>query len=171
VPPTVLSVPAPDSKVLAEKAAYLIRTFDRPLRVCAMVRNQGEPGGGPFWVRAKDGALRPQIVETAQVDMGSSAQRKIVEAATHFNPVDMVCSLRDSHGALHKLQDFLDPETCFISTKSKDGKTLKALELPGLWNGSMAFWNTVFVEMPVESFNPAKTVNDLLRPGHQAASD
>lgn len=167
VPPEAMRQPAADSPALAEKAAYLIKTLDRPLRVCAMVKNQGEPGGGPFWVKAKDGSMRAQIVETAQVDMGSSQQRKILEAATHFNPVDLVCALRNAKGELYKLQDFVDPDAYFITGKSKDGKTLKALELPGLWNGSMAFWNTVFVEMPVETFNPVKTVNDLLRPSHQ----
>jgi hypothetical protein len=171
VPPESLRGPAADAQALAVKAAYLIRTLDRPLRVCAMVKNQGEPGGGPFWVRGKDGTLRAQIVEAAQVDMGSSAQRKILEAATHFNPVDLVCALRDERGDLFKLQDFVDPEAYFVSVKSKDGKAVKALELPGLWNGSMAFWNTVFVETPVETFNPVKTVNDLLRPGHQAAGE
>jgi hypothetical protein len=157
-----------DAAGRAAMAAYLIKVLDRPLRICGMVRNQGEPGGGPFWVRAKDGTLRPQIVESAQVDSSVSAQRKIVETATHFNPVDLVCALRDPQGGLYKLQDFVDPEAYFITAKSKDGKTLKALELPGLWNGAMAFWNTVFVEMPVETFNPVKTVNDLLRPNHQA---
>jgi hypothetical protein len=169
VPPESMRGADGDAEARAAKAAYLIKVLDRPLRVCAMVRNQGEPGGGPFWVRAKDGTLRPQIVESAQVDTGVSAQRKIVESATHFNPVDLVCALRDPEGGLYKLQDFVDPEAYFITSKSKDGKTLKALELPGLWNGSMAFWNTVFVEVPVETFNPVKTVNDLLRPNHQAA--
>jgi hypothetical protein len=118
-------------------------------------------------VRAPDGSLRAQIVETAQVEMNVSKQRKIMESATHFNPVDLVCALRNPQGELYKLQDFVDRDACFITTKSKDGNTLKALELPGLWNGSMAFWNTVFVEMPIETFNPVKTVNDLLRPNHQ----
>jgi hypothetical protein len=165
--PDPIREPAADAKALADKTAYLIKALDRPLRVCAMVKNQGEPGGGPFWVRAKDGSLRAQIVESAQVDLGSSQQRKIMESATHFNPVDLVCGLRDGKGELYKLQDFVDPETYFITSKSKDGKTVKALELPGLWNGSMAFWNTVFVEVPVETFNPVKIVNDLLRPNHQ----
>lgn len=165
--PETLRAPARESKALEEKRDFLLKTLDRPLRVCAMVRNQGEPGGGPFWVRHKDGSMRMQIVEQAQVDMKDAQQRKITEAATHFNPVDMVCCLRDERGQLHKLQDFVDPDTYLVSTKSKDGKPLKALELPGLWNGSMAFWNTAFVEVPVEAFNPAKTVNDLLRPAHQ----
>jgi len=149
-----------------ERVARLIRLFDRPLRICAMVENQGEPGGGPFWVRYADG-LRPQIVEAAQMDKDDAGQRAIAESATHFNPVDMVCGLRDERGEAYRLKDFVDAEACFISSKSKDGKILKALELPGLWNGSMAFWNTIFVEAPVETFNPVKTVNDLLRPGHQ----
>jgi uncharacterized protein DUF4301 len=166
-PPEALRPPATDAQSLAAKAAYVIKALDRPLRVCAMVKNQGEPGGGPFWVRSKDGGLRPQIVESAQVDPGSSQQRKIMEASTHFNPVDLVCGLRNGKGEQYKLQDFVDTEAYFITAKSKDGKTVKALELPGLWNGSMAYWNTIFVEVPVETFNPVKTVNDLLRPNHQ----
>lgn len=168
VPPDAMRAYASDANAVAEKAVYLIKTLDRPLRVCAMVKNQGEPGGGPFWVKSRDGSMRPQIVETAQVEMGASQQRKIVESATHFNPVDLVCGIRNGQGELFKLQDFVDPEACFVTSKSKDGKTLKALELPGLWNGSMAFWNTVFVEMAIETFNPVKTVNDLLRPNHQS---
>jgi hypothetical protein len=163
-----LGIALPEGLDAAEKAPFLLKTLDRPLRVCAMVRNQGEPGGGPFWVRYPDGALRLQIVEAAQVDPASSQQRKIAEAATHFNPVDLVCGLRNHRGELFKLQDYVDTDAFFITSKSKDGKTLKALELPGLWNGSMAFWNTVFVETPVETFNPVKTVNDLLRPSHRA---
>ena len=165
--PETLRAPAADAQALAAKAAFVIKALDRPLRVCAMVKNQGEPGGGPFWVRGKDGGLRPQIVESAQVDPGSSQQRKIMESATHFNPVDLVCGLRNGEGGQYKLQDFVDTEAYFITAKSKDGKTVKALELPGLWNGSMAYWNTIFVEVPVETFNPVKTVNDLLRPNHQ----
>src|SRR5690606_32049479 len=167
--PETKRAPAGDSRSAAEKTAFLIRILDRPLRVCAMVKNQGEPGGGPFWVVGKDGTLRPQIGESAQVDTGAAAQRKILESSTHFNPVDLVCGLRDEGGELFKLQDFVDPDAFFITTKAKDGKTVKALELPGLWNGSMAFWNTVFVEAPVSTFNPVKTVNDLLRPNHQGA--
>jgi hypothetical protein len=166
-PPEAMRAPAADAQALAAKAAFVIKALDRPLRVCAMVKNQGEPGGGPFWVRAKDGGLRPQIVESAQVDLGSSQQRKIMESATHFNPVDLVCGLRNGEGEQYKLQDFVDTDAYFITAKSKDGKTVKALELPGLWNGSMAYWNTIFVEVPVETFNPVKTVNDLLRPNHQ----
>jgi hypothetical protein len=157
-----------DAAAAEEKRAFLIKTLDRPLRVCAMVKNQGEPGGGPFWVRGKDGALRLQIVETAQIETGNSQQRKILESSSHFNPTDLVCGLRNSRGELFKLQDFVDPDAYFIAVKSKDGKAIKALELPGLWNGSMAYWNTAFIEVPVEIFNPVKTVNDLLRPRHQS---
>jgi hypothetical protein len=106
-------------------------------------------------------------VESAQVDTTQAAQRRILESSTHFNPVDIACALRDLDGTPYKLQDFVDPEACLISEKSKDGKPLKALEVPGLWNGSMAFWNTAFVEMPLETFNPVKTVNDLLRENHR----
>jgi hypothetical protein len=167
LPPEPLRAPAGDGDALAAKIAWLSRTFARPLRVCAMVRNTGEPGGGPFWVRYPDGGLRLQIVETAQVDLSQSSQRKILESATHFNPVDMACSLRGPDGLPYKLQDFVDASAGLITEKSKDGKPLKALELPGLWNGSMAYWNTAFVEAPLETFNPVKTVNDLLREIHR----
>ncbi|MEO7426940.1 MAG: DUF4301 family protein [Fibrobacteria bacterium] len=166
-PPESMRAHPNDAAGRESKLRYLLDALDRPLRVCAMVRNQGEPGGGPFWVRGRDGTLRPQIVESAQVDAGNSGQRAIAASATHFNPVDLVCALRDFQGKAYALQDFVDAEACFTTTKSKDGKTLRALELPGLWNGSMAEWNTVFVEVPVETFNPVKTVNDLLRPNHQ----
>jgi len=167
LPPTPLQAPPGNAEAAAAKAAWLARAFARPLRVCAMVRNTGEPGGGPFWVRHPDGSLRPQIVETAQVDLSQSAQRKILESATHFNPVDIACALRNPDGQPYQLLDFVDSSTALITEKSKDGKPLKALELPGLWNGSMAYWNTVFVEAPLETFNPVKTVNDLLRENHR----
>jgi hypothetical protein len=165
-PESLRATPVDAAAVLA-KSAWLLRAFARPLRVCAMVKNAGEPGGGPFWVRHADGSLRPQIVESAQVDISQPAQRRILEAATHFNPVDMAVALRDMDGSPYKLQDFVDQEACLISEKSKDGKPLKALEVPGLWNGSMAFWNTAFVEAALETFNPVKTVNDLLRENHR----
>ena len=165
-PESLRAAPA-DAGAVAAKAAWLLRAFARPLRVCAMVRNAGEPGGGPFWVSHPDGSVRPQIVESAQVDLSQSAQRRILESATHFNPVDMAVALRDLDGSPYKLQDFVDHDACLISEKSKDGKPLKALEVPGLWNGSMAFWNTAFVEAPLETFNPVKTVNDLLRGNHR----
>ncbi|MEO6097786.1 MAG: DUF4301 family protein [Fibrobacteria bacterium] len=171
--PAAISAPAAIPGTAAEasawtaKAEYVRKALDRPLRICAMVKNQGEPGGGPFWVRGPDGSVRPQIVESAQIDMHDPGQRAIVESATHFNPVDLVCGLRDRKGKPYRLQDFVDRDAGFITAKSKDGQVVKALELPGLWNGSMAFWNTIFVEVPVETFNPVKTVNDLLRPSHQ----
>ncbi len=158
---------ASDARAAAAKKAFLLKSLDRPIRVCGMVKNQGEPGGGPFWVRSADGSQRLQIVEAAQVNTAVSQQRKILEASTHFNPVDLVCGLRNARGELFKLQDFVDPEAYFITSKGKDGTMVKALELPGLWNGSMANWNTSFVELPVEAFSPVKTVNDLLRPSHQ----
>ena len=150
-----------------EKIQYLISKLHRPLRVCGMVRNLGEPGGGPFWVEQSDGTLTPQIIESSQVDMKSSGQRHIWESSTHFNPVDLVCGVRDYRGRPFDLIKFRDPDTGFISVKSREGRDLKALELPGLWNGSMAFWNTVFVEAPGITFNPVKTVFDLVRREHQ----
>ncbi|MBN2333109.1 MAG: DUF4301 family protein [Deltaproteobacteria bacterium] len=151
-----------------EVAAFWQDRLNRPLRVCGMVRNQGEPGGGPFWVSGREGCSR-QIVESAQVDMASEGQSKIWRASTHFNPVDLVCGVRDYRGQLFNLLEFSDPDTGFIASKSKDGKDLKALEHPGLWNGAMAGWNSVFVEVPASTFNPVKTVFDLLRPEHQPA--
>jgi hypothetical protein len=150
-----------------EKLDFLFRKLNRPLRVCGVVKNVGEPGGGPFWVEEKDGSLSHQIVEKSQVNMESAEQRKSWESATHFNPVDIVCGVRDYRGRPFELADYVDPDTGFISIKSKDGKELKALELPGLWNGSMAKWITVFVEVPLITFNPVKTVLDLLRKEHQ----
>lgn len=146
-----------------ELQSVLREKLNRPLRVCGMVRNEGEPGGGPFLVRdAKDGSVQCQILESSQI-----ADKSLMEKATHFNPVDLVCALRDYKGVAFDLPHYVDPLTGFISQKSKDGRDLQALELPGLWNGAMADWNTVFVEVPVETFNPVKTVNDLLRPQHQ----
>jgi hypothetical protein len=146
---------------------YLISRLNRPLRVCGMVKNEGEPGGGPFWVAHADKSTSVQIVESSQVDMRSAEQRTIWESSTHFNPVDLVCGVRDTMGKPFDLMRFVDPGTGFISLKSKEGRELKALELPGLWNGSMAHWNTVFVEVPIITFNPVKTVLDLLREEHQ----
>ncbi|MDH3709617.1 MAG: DUF4301 family protein [Cyclobacteriaceae bacterium] len=146
---------------------YLMDKLNRPLRVCGMVKNQGEPGGGPFWVTDKEGTTSLQIVETSQIDPDNTQQQEIVQNATHFNPVDLICSPMDRHGQKFDLLKYRDPETGFISQKSKDGRELKALELPGLWNGAMAHWNTIFVEVPPITFNPVKTVNDLLRPEHQ----
>lgn len=153
------------------KASFFIDALDRPIRVCGMVRNEGEPGGGPFWVKEKDGTLSRQIIEAAQVDPGSASQRKLFAAAAHFNPVDLACGLRDVRGKPFDLTRFVDPDTVLVSRKSRDGKDLKALEHPGLWNGGMARWLTVFVEVPVSTFNPVKTVTDLLRPSHQPGPD
>jgi len=139
----------------------------RPLRVCGVVRNTGEPGGGPFWVREKSGSKSLQIVESAQIDPTVEEQKEIFKRSTHFNPVDLVCSVRDRNGKPFDLTRFVDREAVFFSQKSHLGRGLKALELPGLWNGAMAGWNTVFVEVPQETFNPVKTVFDLLKPAHQ----
>ncbi len=150
-----------------EKAMYTRARLMSPIRVCGVVRNQGEPGGGPFWVRGLDGTLSKQIVESSQVDMGNPTQKAIWQSSTHFNPVDLVCSVRDYEGNAFDLTQYIDRDAGFISHKSSGGRELKALELPGLWNGAMAYWNTVFVEVPLITFNPVKTVFDLLRPEHQ----
>ena len=142
----------------------------RPLRVCAMVRNEGEPGGGPFWVSTSDGE-RLQIVESAQIDKGNPEQNAFLQNATHFNPVDIVCGLTDYGGEPYQLEDFVDYKQGFIAHKTYEGNEILALELPGLWNGAMAFWNTLFVEVPSMTFNPVKTVNDLLRDSHQNKND
>lgn len=161
----VLNIKNPDTKLLedAEMVLYLKRKLDRPCRVCGMVRNIGEPGGGPFLAVNFDGTISPQILESSQIDMDDSQKVEMFQKSTHFNPVDIVCGIKDYRGHLFNLKDYIDGNTGFISIKSKNGKELKALELPGLWNGAMSDWNTVFVEVPVETFNPVKTVNDLLR--------
>jgi hypothetical protein len=146
---------------------FLIRTLNCPLRVCGVVPNQGEPGGAPFWVQEPDGSLSLQIVEQAQVNLSDPEQQAVWNAATHFNPVDLVCGLRDDQGVPFDLTEYVDHEAVFISRKSLEGRELKALELPGLWNGAMARWLTVFVEVPIITFNPVKTVFDLLRAEHQ----
>lgn len=151
----------------AEKRTYFLSKLDRPLRACGMVKNQGEPGGGPFWAENADGSSSLQIVESAQVDVANADQNSIFKNSTHFNPVDLVCAVKNRTGELYDLKKFRDPLTGFITEKSKDGKELKAQELPGLWNGAMADWNTIFVEVPLITFNPVKTVNDLLREQHQ----
>ncbi|MDN3671112.1 DUF4301 family protein [Echinicola jeungdonensis] len=152
---------------LGEKAKYIKKKLNRPIRVCGMVENTGEPGGGPFWVREKDGSQSLQIGETAQLNLEDPQHQSILKNSSHFNPTDLVCGVRDYEGNKFDLLKFRDPNTGFISKKSKDGKDLKALELPGLWNGSMANWNTIFVEVPLITFNPVKTINDLLREQHQ----
>jgi hypothetical protein len=132
-----------------------------------MVKNEGEPGGGPFWVRSIDGSVSLQIVETSQVNLENADQVKILSSATHFNPVDLVCGLKNYQNEKFDLKQFVDPNSGFIVHKNNSGIDLKAYELPGLWNGAMANWLTVFVEVPLFTFNPVKTVNDLLKPAHQ----
>ncbi len=149
------------------KAKYLFEKLNRPIRVCGMVENTGEPGGGPFWVQEEDGSLSLQIAETAQLNLEDESQKKLFESSTHFNPTDLVCGLKDYQGNKFDLLAFRDPKTGFITQKSKSGKALKAQELPGLWNGSMSGWNSIFVEVPLITFNPVKTINDLLREVHQ----
>ncbi|MEJ5349116.1 MAG: DUF4301 family protein [Desulfosoma sp.] len=153
---------------LVAQRDLLLHVLNRPIRVCGMVRNVGEPGGGPFWAWDREGRLTCQIVEKAQVDMTDPRQKAIWERATHFNPVDLVCAVRDVDGNPYDLMRYRDPDAVIITQKSLNGRPLRALELPGLWNGSMAMWNTIFVEVPSQTFNPVKTVLDLLRPEHQA---
>ncbi len=154
-----------ENKTVAE----LKETLDKPIRVCGMVKNEGEPGGGPFWVNDKDGNRSLQIIESAQIDPKNLEQQEILKNSSHFNPVDLICATKDYKGTKFDLLKFIDPETGFISEKSKKGKDLKAMELPGLWNGAMANWLTLFVEVPVITFNPVKTIDDLLRETHQGA--
>lgn len=152
---------------LAHKRQYISELLNRPLRVCGMVKNEGEPGGGPFWVRDKKGILSLQIVESSQIDLQNKSQARILSASTHFNPVDLVCGVRNYKGDKFSLSKFIDRDSGFIVDKNKNGKALKGYELPGLWNGAMAKWITVFVEVPLITFNPVKTVNDLLKAAHQ----
>lgn len=150
-----------------EKIDFLYDRFNRPIRVCGMVKNEGEPGGGPFWIKNMDDEISLQIVESSQINHNDEKQETIFKSSTHFNPVDLICGCWNYKGEAFNLTEYVDPSTCFISNKSKDGRELKALELPGLWNGAMADWITVFVEVPIETFNPVKTVNDLLKAAHQ----
>lgn len=150
-----------------DKRTYLIRILNRPIRVCGMVKNEGQPGGGPFWVKDKVNGYSVQIIEQAQINFNDKNQREIFQNSTHFNPVDLICGVKNYKGENFNLKDFVDYDCGIITTKFKNGIELKALELPGLWNGSMANWNTVFVEVPVSTFNPVKEVNDLLKKAHQ----
>ncbi|MDZ7777401.1 MAG: DUF4301 family protein [Bacteroidales bacterium] len=156
-----------DNKDYIEKVDLLYNQLNRPVRVCGMVKNEGEPGGGPFWVQGSTGKVSLQIVEKAQIDFDNAQQKEIAGQATHFNPVDLVCAINDFNGEPFNLKSYVDPSTGFISEKSKEGKKLKALELPGLWNGAMAEWITVFVQVPIITFNPVKVINDLLRENHK----
>lgn len=159
----------PDTKNLedSELVIYLKNKLNRPIRVCGMVKNVGEPGGGPFLAYNSDGTISLQILESSQIDMTDAEKKAMFEQGTHFNPVDLVCAVRDYKGRKFDLTQYVDKNTGFISRKSKNGRDLKALELPGLWNGAMSDWNTIFVEVPLSTFNPVKTVNDLLREQHQ----
>ena len=164
-----LCIKNPDTKLLedAELILYIKSKLLRPLRVCGMVKNVGEPGGGPFLAVNPDGTVSLQVLESSQIDMSDPAKKAMFEKGTHFNPVDLVCAGKNHKREKYNLPDYVDKNTGFISYKSNDGRELKALEVPGLWNGAMSDWNTVFVEVPIETFNPVKTVNDLLRPEHQ----
>jgi len=150
-----------------ELMKYLYTKLNRPIRVCGMVKNVGEPGGGPFLTVNADGTISPQILESSQIDLTNQNDKAMMMNSTHFNPVDLVCGVKDYLGNKFNLIHYIDKNTGFISLKSKNGMELKALELPGLWNGAMSDWNTIFVEVPIDTFNPVKTVNDLLRPQHQ----
>lgn len=160
-----LCISAPE--IDAADPEYMLAKLDRPLRVCGMVRNEGEPGGGPYIAFNADGSASPQILESTQINSADDEAAGMMATATHFNPVDLVCYIRDFDGEPYDLRDYVDPDTGFISSKSFAGRELRALELPGLWNGAMSDWNTVFVEVPASTFNPVKVVNDLLRPAHQ----
>ena len=157
----------PSASDCSERVAMLRRKLNRPIRVCGMVKNQGEPGGGPFIIAEKDGSTSLQILESVQINMTDEHAKAALSAATHFNPVDIVCCLHDYKGQSFNLLEHVDHDAGFISSKSYQGRELKALELPGLWNGSMSDWNTMFVEVPLDTFNPVKVVLDLLRPAHQ----
>jgi hypothetical protein len=156
-----------DQLSIKNKKEYLYHKLNRPVRICGMVKNEGEPGGGPFWVRDAKGNVSLQIVESSQVDLKDGRQKHLFSSSTHFNPVDLVCHVKDHKGQKFPLKNYIDSDTGFISIKSKDGRDLKAQELPGLWNGAMADWITIFVEVPLITFNPVKVVNDLLRETHQ----
>jgi len=151
----------------SEKQKYIFKYLNRPIRVCGMVKKEEHPGGGPFWVESETNKISKQIVESAQVNVSDKTQKKIFNEATHFNPVDLVCGVKDFKGNSFSLSNYSNPDTGLIVKKSKDGKELKALELPGLWNGGMYHWLTIFVEVPKITFNPVKEVNDLLKPEHQ----
>lgn len=163
-----IDVPEMLDEQSGELQEWLLNKLDRPIRVCGMVRNQGEPGGGPFLIKEADGSTSLQILESSQINMADDEQRAFFEAGGYFNPVDLVCSLRNHKGEKYELSEYVNPKTAFLASKSQSGRELIALERPGLWNGAMHHWTTVFVDVPIETFNPVKEVNDLLRPEHQA---
>ena len=154
-------------KEVPNNAGSIFNILNKPLRVCGVVKNTGAPGGGPFWIKYEDETTSLQIVEMAQINPNNPRQQAIVNEATHFNPVDLVCGVRDYQGNKFDLSKYVDPNAGIITQKSQDGIPLKALELPGLWNGAMADWNTAFVEVPLITFNPVKTINDLLQNEHR----
>ncbi len=165
-----LSTPMPDEFQMFQSTyqiEYLLKILNRPIRVCGMVKNQGEPGGGPFWVQDEKGRISLQIVETSQIDLTNEPQKNSVNNATHFNPVDIVCGVKNAQGQKFDLIEYIDHQAVIITQKTILGQPIKAIELPGLWNGAMAKWTTIFVEVPLASFNPVKSVNDLLKPAHQ----
>jgi hypothetical protein len=157
-------------KDIPQTKAGIAEVLNRPIRVCGVVKNTGAPGGGPFWVKNQEGQLSLQIVELSQIDISDPKQASIVDGATHFNPVDLVCGTRDYTGKKYNLNHYVDPLACFISDKTVEGAPIKALEAPGLWNGAMAHWNTIFVEVPLLTFSPVKNVNDLLHSSHQPSA-
>lgn len=155
------------SRSKRERISYLAKKLNRPIRVCGMVRNEGEPGGGPYWVRNEHGHKNLQIIEASQIDFTNPFQVEMVQKSSHFNPVDIICAVRNYKGNKFNLKNYIDKKTGFISQKKQNGIDMTIQELPGLWNGSMADWNTIFVEVPVETFTPVKTLADLLRKEHQ----
>jgi len=163
----ILISPDFESSSIDSKIFYLKEKLNRPIRVCSMVKNEGEPGGGPFWVTDQKGTVSLQIIEFAQIDISNPDQKSIVDNATHFNPTDLVCGIKNYKGEPFDLMKYVDQKAAFITNKTQAGTDIKALELPGLWNGSMAYWNSIFVEVPVNTFNPVKTVNDFFRSAHQ----
>ncbi|MGL5112851.1 MAG: DUF4301 family protein, partial [Flavobacterium sp.] len=152
------------------KVLELISVLNRPIRVCGMVKNEGEPGGGPFWVIDRNGNKSLQIVEASQIDLNNDSQRKVVDFSTHFNPVDLVCGIKDYKGDKFDLSQFIDETSGFVLERKWGSGIMKSYELPGLWNGAMANWISIFVEVPIITFNPVKNVNDLLKPSHQLES-
>jgi len=169
-----LSSPLPTDFQMFQSAyqrEYLLKILNRPIRVCGMVKNEGEPGGGPFWVQDEKGRISLQIVEASQIDLTNEHQKNCVNSATHFNPVDIVCGVKNAQGQKFDLNEYIDHDAVIITQKTILGQPIKAIELPGLWNGAMAKWTTIFVEVPLATFNPVKSLNDLLKPAHQPVNE